>query len=866
MSTLGTYKILQSLGKGGMGEVFLAEDSICQRRVALKKIREDLVKFKTIRKRFLREARIASQLNHPAIIPIFAIHEENDQIYYTMPYVEGNTLRQLIKEGKEIPALMRIFLTVCQAIAYSHSRGVLHRDVKPENIIVGKFGEVQILDWGLAEFIAAPEEESLEEVAGPPELTRPGKVVGTLAYLAPERAKNEPATVQTDLYALGVILYQLLTLKLPFQRVDLPTFQKMMAYEELPDPMEEAPYRDIPHPLVAIVKKCLDSNKERRYANVAEVIVDLETYLEGRPEWLQAAQLFIDRREDWEFQENVLLARHIAITRATEVMEWVSLMVSKGSFAGNMRLEAEVKLSNGGAGIGFLLSLPEASERKELMDGYCVWIGSEENPGCKIFCSNIEVMRAPAAFLKTEHWHQIRIEKTDNHLRFYLDGKLCCQYLSHTPLAGTHVGLLYRDADFELPGLKIFLGSQNVQVSCLAVPDSFLAHREYDFALLEYRRIAASFPGRSEEREALFRAGVTLLEQGKFQKQVKQRDRCYSLALEEFGKLRTTAGAPLEYLGKSLAYKAMGDIEEEVKCLELAVRKYAEHPLRARLVDHIVFRLHESSTHHRLSAYHFALLALRQIPEVFDNPDNKSLLESLQHNWERPPFLHSDNVEIALAFYLAKPLSLLEILDGGEKIEDALFALIELGQQTLIKKNPRTSEVAEIASLVKEKTATTPRARSHLFYEQLDDGHVEAALASGGADPLLQLHALLYLRRFEEAGALLDQYSMEEKISEDSPLFPLYGCYLWATEGEEIGKAHMSGILEMIYPRTTALLAYYLTGKIDLKNGWAGQAFFWEKIVLLRQLVLFYKCMGQEDLAQNFSALLHKEKRRLQRR
>ncbi len=113
---------------------------------------------------------------------------------------------------------------------------------------------------------------------------------------------------------------------------------------------------------------------------------------------------------------------------------------------------------------------------------------------------------------------------------------------------------------------------------------------------------------------------------------------------------------------------------------------------------------------------------------------------------------------------------------------------------------------------------------------------------------------------------MLDQYPLEEKISEDSPLFPLYGCYLWATEGEEIGKAHMSGILEMIYPRTTALLAYYLTGKIDLKNGWAAQAFFWEKIALLRQLVLFYKCLGQEELAQNFSSLLHKEKRRLQRR
>ena len=335
---------------------------------------------------------------------------------------------------------------------------------------------------------------------------------------------------------------------------------------------------------------------------------------------------------------------------------------------------------------------------------------------------------------------------------------------------------------------------------------------------------------------------------------------------EEFGKLRTTAGAPLEYLGKSLVYKAIGDIEEEVKCLELAIRKYAHHPLRARLVDHIVFRLHESSTHHRMSAYHFALLTLRQLPEVLENPDNKNLLESLRHNWEQPPFLHSDNAEIALAFYLAKPLTLLEMLESGEKVEDALFALLELGQQTLLKKSPRLKrgrrsrippqrKNGHLSPLSIPSLLRTPRRRQN-----------RRGPCSGGLDPLLQIHALLWLRTFEEAGALFDAYSMEEKVGEDSPLFPLYGCYLWAVEGEEIGRAHMSGILEMIYPRTSALLAYYLTGKIDLKAGWINQAFFWEKIALLRQLVLFYKCLGQEDQAQAFSTLLQKEKRRLHRR
>ena len=135
--------------------------------MAIKRIRPELQNNKTIRRRFLREAKVASALTHPSIIPIFEIQIEPPEIYYTMPYVEGETLRQIlqalkkrIKKGeprhptvRSIPALARIFLQVCEAVAYTHSKGILHRDLKPENIIVGKYGEVLILDWGIADFI-----------------------------------------------------------------------------------------------------------------------------------------------------------------------------------------------------------------------------------------------------------------------------------------------------------------------------------------------------------------------------------------------------------------------------------------------------------------------------------------------------------------------------------------------------------------------------------------------------------------------------------------------------------------------------------------------------------------------------------------
>lgn len=238
---IGPYKLINSIGKGGMGEVFLAYDTICGRNIALKQIRSDLTNHPQVQRRFLKEATITSQLTHPTIIPIYSIHADEQLVYYTMPYVEGETLRQILRRAKlqekrekirdphtSIPALIRIFLQVCQAAAYAHSKTVLHRDLKPENFIIGKYGQVLILDWGLAKLIDDDTEGldvGLQTKTRSSKITRLGKVVGTIAYMAPERALGLKATVQTDIYSLGVILYQILTLTLPFQRKNLKEFR-----------------------------------------------------------------------------------------------------------------------------------------------------------------------------------------------------------------------------------------------------------------------------------------------------------------------------------------------------------------------------------------------------------------------------------------------------------------------------------------------------------------------------------------------------------------------------------------------------------------------------------------------------------------
>lgn len=893
---IGPYTILQSLGRGGMGEVYLAKDPICGRSVAIKQIRPELKSNPTIQSRFLREAKVASLLTHPSIVPILAISPENPNIYYTMPYVEGETLRQILRRpsdeekpdpdphpiGRSIPALTRIFLQVCEAVAYTHSKGILHRDLKPENIIVGKYGEVMILDWGIADFIDRMEEE--EGIKGQTftnkqDLTRPGKIAGTLAYMAPERLKGQSSSVQTDLYALGVILYQILTLQLPFQRKTIATFRKQVANESLIDPTEMAPYRDIPHQLAAICNQCLARNVEDRYPNVEALIADVKNYIEGKPEWIFLGGLDIKNKTDWQFQEHILLAKHIAITQTLEMTEWSTLMISKRQFSENLRLSAKIQLHEQGQGVGFLLSVPEADARKSLEEGYCLWISAS---CCSLFRNNVLVLETRGTFLNPKTEHQIRIEKREDHLRFYVDNELKLHFISHLPLTGTYVGLIYKDSHFEITDLEIYDGSHNVMVGCLAVPNAFLSHKFYDLALQEYRRIGHCFPGRLEGRDALFRAGLTLLEKGRAEKDKTAREKLFHAALKEFEGLYRTSGAPLEYLGKSLIYAAFPDAEEEAKCLELGLRKFPLHPLLSRLKEQIVYRIHESSLKDRDAAYRILLLAIRHIPELLDQPDTKRLVESLQKHWEPLSFIEESpdqkiNVAIQLAFWLGKIPILLEIAEYLEKqtpvdevlLGNCLFSLIELEAGDEVKKRLSRSSTRLDALKLAFSQNSRPyplqldkayfrsihywlrKGLKNSQFQELAQVFKKLRRSKMSTDARLSFDALelwsyLLQKKNKEAKEILQNIPSSALQRENSPIHFVYGAYLYLTQGQKVGMNHFSTVLDAAYPTTTALPSYFLTGRIDDKKGWIERAFWWEKKELHRQIELFYRCIEKK--------------------
>jgi serine/threonine-protein kinase len=862
---IGHYKIIETLASGGMGEVFLAKDLTCGRTVALKQIRKDLASNSIIKERFLREAKLTAQLSHPSIIPIYSIHSEEERQYYTMPYVEGETLREIIKQtrkqevageklhliGRSIPTLIRIFMHVCEAIAFAHSKGILHRDIKPENIIVGKYGEVLILDWGIASSIDSPDLEADVQMATSSKLTRPGKLAGTLAYMAPERALNKESSPLTDVYALGVILYQLLTLRLPFYRTTPAKFRKTHQHERLIDPQEMAPYRDIPKHLAHITMRSLAPNKENRYQSVESLIHDLKHYTDGRFEWIETAQLNIETKNAWEFQENILLAKHSAISQKIDLMEWVYLMVSKDSFSGNTKISTTVRLEKEGTGIGFLLCIPEAKQRKSLEEGYCLWIGSKTKKSSKLFRNNIEVINLSAVGLTANQSHLIEIEKIENSLSFYLDKKMVCRYPSHLPLTGTHVGILLRDTHIQMAPLTLSTASHNALVNCLAVPDSFLAANYYKEALLHYRRIGVSFSGQLEGRQALFRAALTLLEKGKRAYKKQEKQSLFTQALSEFDTLHDTPAAPLEYLGKSLIYKETKELEEEVKCLELCLRKYPKHPLLPPIAEQITFRLHETSSSNRLGAYHFALLALRFLPHLFDSPDHQQLLDSLLTQCSPLPFLENSpqKTTISLAFWLAKPLTLLDLAQNLSDPTDqtnAYYAYVSLGgsPQSLPNLAPPTLTLRDL--LIE-------------FRQALDNGKAKnllsqfADLKERSLDiEQLHLETLIDQHQIQEAFKILESHTIFPHTKANTNFAVLYGCCLAYLKGEKVALTYLEESKALLEEPSFNFFYQALT-QTSLPNSLIP----YEKIELLRRLALFSGCVGEKK-----HATLYKKKLR----
>jgi len=260
--TISHYTILEKLGEGGMGIVYRAQDTTLDRVVALKFLSQHLTSDPTEKERFYLEAKAASALNHPNITTIYEIQDHDNQLFIAMEFVEGQTLKELIEqEPLPMKRVLDIAVQVCEGLAAAHEKGIVHRDIKSENIMLSPKGQAKIMDFGLA------------KVRGTTKLTQAGSTLGTAAYMSPEQARGEEVDQRSDIFSFGVVLYELLTGQLPFKG----EHQAAIAYSIMnEEPQPVVRYNNkVSVDLERIVFKALAKDKEERYQHIDDLLADL---------------------------------------------------------------------------------------------------------------------------------------------------------------------------------------------------------------------------------------------------------------------------------------------------------------------------------------------------------------------------------------------------------------------------------------------------------------------------------------------------------------------------------------------------------------------------------------------------------------
>jgi non-specific serine/threonine protein kinase len=261
------YNILDKIGEGGMGVVFKAKDTNLGRTVAIKFLPSHLAGSEENKHRFFREARSAAALNHPNILSIYEISEENGSLFLVMEFIDGQTLKSYISNltsGTGVPVLQAIewIEQVALGLKSAHDMGIIHRDIKTENIMIGRDGRLKIMDFGLAK---------LKSDAG---ITKTKTSLGTLSYMSPEQAQAVPADHRCDIWSLGVVFYEVLTGELPFKAEHEAALLYLISNEEPPAPT--LLNKKIPHQLDSVVKKMMEKDREQRYQNVDELLKTLD--------------------------------------------------------------------------------------------------------------------------------------------------------------------------------------------------------------------------------------------------------------------------------------------------------------------------------------------------------------------------------------------------------------------------------------------------------------------------------------------------------------------------------------------------------------------------------------------------------------
>ena len=267
----GPYEVLSLLGAGGMGEVYRARDTRLAREVAIKIIDPAAQRNRERLRRFEDEARAASALNHPNVVTVFDIGIENEAPYVVLELLEGETLREKLRSGAlPVRKAVDYAVQVCHGLAAAHGKGIVHRDLKPENLFVIRDGRIKILDFGLARLSHVPDEDNVAGDQATRPVTEEGMLIGTFGYMSPEQARGQRADARSDIFALGAVMYEMLSGQPAFLRsTAAETLSAILSHD--PNALSTASESHVPAALSAIIRRCVEKNADERFQSSSDL-------------------------------------------------------------------------------------------------------------------------------------------------------------------------------------------------------------------------------------------------------------------------------------------------------------------------------------------------------------------------------------------------------------------------------------------------------------------------------------------------------------------------------------------------------------------------------------------------------------------
>ncbi len=542
-SGVGRYRIERVISQGGMGTVYQVMDVNCRRRVAMKILRPDGPMRPDELLRFVEEAQISSQLEHPNIVPVHELGlDDQGQVFYTMKYVQGVTLTEVLDclrrgdpstaEQYPLSRLLTIFQKACDAVAFAHSKGVVHRDLKPENIMIGEYGEVLVMDWGLAKALSgqsrtsfpvsgAPIDSVRQDTQGLHMKTLAGWIMGTPGYMAPEQARTGEVDVRSDIYSLGAILYSILTLRPPIEGKELTgllekigrgDIRPPLAHNEPPPdgtaaiPLAHCPGQKIPAALSEIAMKALSLDPKDRYPSVRNFQADLEAYQDGlvwhlvveedfsSPDWESRWKFFGGQ---WEIKEGELRLYG---------GEPQFLLLNR-PLGGDVRIEFECHLESIYLNdIACFMSSIESGQWKEIPpSGYEFKFGGFSNSMNLLTRADRRLWAQAASPLERGKRYRVLAERVGARLRMVVNGQEIFRVLDGDPLSGadrTAVGLLGWMADIRYRWIRISSLGAPMKADLLDTAERQLQKGRYITAMDLFQDAYDSFPDAPRKERA----------------------------------------------------------------------------------------------------------------------------------------------------------------------------------------------------------------------------------------------------------------------------------------------------------------------------------------------------------------------------